>query len=67
MKSTLVRCLVLVLAVAGFTASTVSKAAAAQHTTINRSLSIVNTPTPMCPLNVPDGCGIDPDPPKKGR
>ena len=60
MKSTFVRCLVLVLAVAGFTASTVSRAAT-KGAHLTTSVNIIHTPTPMCPLNVPDGCGIDPD------
>jgi hypothetical protein len=58
MKSTLVRSFVLVLVAAGFSASTMSSAAATKHVATTAPLSIVGSPTPMCPLNQPDGCGI---------
>ena len=59
MKSTLVRSLVLVLAVAGFSASSISSAAAPKNVAKTAPLGIVSTPTPMCPLNQKDGCGVD--------
>ncbi len=58
MKTTLVRSLVLVLAVAGFSASSITSAAANKSVAKTAPLGIVNSPTPMCPLNQKDGCGI---------
>ena len=59
MKNTLVRSFVLVLAVAGFTASSISSAATPKNVAKVAPLGIVNTPTPMCRLNDKNGCGID--------
>jgi hypothetical protein len=59
MKSTLVRSFVLVLAVAGFSASSISSAAATKNVAKAAPLGIVSNPTPMCPFNDKNGCGID--------
>ncbi len=58
MKSTLVRSFVLVLVAAGFSASSISAAAATKHVAKSAPLSIVGSPTPMCPFGDPNGCGI---------
>ncbi len=52
MKNTLVRALVVALAVAGFSASTVSA-----KSTVKPSVNAV--PAPVCAPGSPDGCGID--------
>jgi hypothetical protein len=58
MKNTLVRSFVLVLVVAGFSASSIASAAATKHVAKTAPLGIFGTPTPFCPLNQKDGCGI---------
>ncbi|SEG61715.1 hypothetical protein SAMN05421819_3831 [Bryocella elongata] len=52
MKITLVRALVVALALAGFSATTVSA-----KTTVKPATSAV--PVPLCPPGDPNGCGID--------
>ena len=63
MKSTLVRSFVLVLVAAGFTASSISSSAATKTAASKNAMAfgVVGSPTPLCPLNDPKGCGIDPD------
>jgi hypothetical protein len=58
MKNTLVRCFVLVLAVAGFTATSFSSPTA-KTTAPTASSSIVGTPTPLCLPNDKSYCGMD--------
>ena len=60
MKTTAMRSVVLLLVVAGFSASTFASTAA--RNTPSKHLvrvGLINTPTPMCPLHDPKGCGID--------
>jgi len=52
MKITFVRALVVALALAGFSATTVSA-----KTTVKAAVNAV--PTPLCPPSDPNGCGID--------
>lgn len=52
MKITLVRALVVALALAGFSATTVSA-----KTTVKSGTNVV--PTPLCGPHDPNGCGID--------
>jgi hypothetical protein len=60
MKNTLVRCFVLVLAVAGFTASSFSSAKTANKTTATVTApSIVGSPTPLCLPGDKTYCGMD--------
>jgi hypothetical protein len=62
MKSTLVRSFVLVLAVAGFTATSFSspKAAPVNGTTASATTpSIVGSPTPLCLPSDKTYCGMD--------
>jgi hypothetical protein len=59
MKSTLVRAFVLVLVVAGFSASSVSASSKKIASTTVAPLGILSAPTPMCPMHQKDGCGID--------
>jgi hypothetical protein len=59
MKNTLVRSFVLVLVVAGFSASSIASAAAPKHIAKPAPLGLLSSPTPMCPLNQKDGCGLD--------
>ena len=64
MQNNIVRAFVLVLAIAGFSASSMNSAAATRATQNNEaktlvlSTGVVASPTPMCPPNQPDGCGI---------
>jgi hypothetical protein len=63
MESNIVRSAVLVLAVAGFSASSLTSAStrAANTNKDQKAMvvpSVVASPTPMCPPNQPDGCGI---------
>ena len=64
MGNNVIRALVLVLVVAGFSASTMTSAAAKrtaqnhESKTLVLSTGVVASPTPMCPPNQPDGCGI---------
>jgi hypothetical protein len=66
MKSTLVRSFVLVLAVAGFTATSFSSPKTMGVASVNgapktvaASVSIVGTPTPLCLPNDKTYCGMD--------
>ena len=58
MKNIFVRSLALALVVAGFAASSITSAAATKHVAKTAPLSIVGSPTPMCPFGDKDGCGI---------
>ena len=58
MKNSIVRLSVLALVAAGFTASSISASAAKKTTKKTPVLGMVMTPTPMCPFNDPNGCGI---------
>jgi hypothetical protein len=55
MKNNIVRAFVLVLAVAGFSATKVSAMHTANVVAANTEPS---SPTPMCPFGDPNGCGI---------
>jgi ABC-type nitrate/sulfonate/bicarbonate transport system substrate-binding protein len=52
MKITLVRALVVALALAGFSATTVSA-----KTSVKAGVNVI--PTPLCAPGDPNGCGID--------
>lgn len=58
MKITLVRSLALALVVIGFSATSITSAASTKHVAKVAPLGIVSTPTPMCPWNDKNGCGI---------
>jgi hypothetical protein len=63
MKNFAIRTSVLALALAGIASTMTNQQASAANasiatSTIQVKTSIISSPTPMCPPNQPDGCGI---------
>jgi hypothetical protein len=63
MKNIAIRSFVLVLAITGMGATLVTSSAKAANASMSKSTiqvksDVVCTPTPMCPPNQKDGCGI---------
>jgi hypothetical protein len=64
MENIAMRSLVVVLALVGFGATSVKSSAKTTNASVTKSAvlvqtNIIATPTPMCPPNQPNGCGID--------
>jgi hypothetical protein len=64
MKNFAIRSFVLVLAITGMGATMVTSSAKAANTSVSKNSvqvqsGVVCSPTPMCPPNDPNGCGID--------
>jgi len=60
MKTTFVRGFVLFLALTGFGATTASSASASvSNGGVIASVGVVTSPTPLCPPNDPNACGLD--------
>jgi hypothetical protein len=63
MKNLAIRSFVLVLAITGMGATMVTASAKAANTSVSKNSvqansGVVCTPTPLCPPNDPNGCGI---------
>jgi hypothetical protein len=63
MKNFAIRSFVLVLAITGMGATMVTSSAKAANTSVAKNsiqveTGVVASPTPMCPPNDPNGCGI---------
>jgi hypothetical protein len=63
MKNFAVRSFVLALALAGIASTAMTSSASAANTStaksaIHTTTNIISSPTPMCPPNQKDGCGI---------
>ena len=64
MKNIAMRSFVVVLALVGFGATSVTSSAKTANASVTKSsvvapLNIIASPTPMCPPHDPNGCGID--------